>query len=103
MYDKQVQEICDNNPNMYIPWWLMASYLYYICNRNILSDVMFDKMSKEMLSKWDIIEHRHKHLITTEMLEAGSGYNLKDEQYPLMCKHSAWKIATEGISAKYIS
>lgn len=59
--------------------YLMASYLYYVENRSILSDTEFDQLCKELLDAWDQIDHRHKHLTTKEDLEAGTGYAI---QYP---------------------
>lgn len=75
-----------DNINMYVPWFLMSSYLYYEWDCAVLPDNMFDVMCVEMLKNWDDIEHMHKHLITKEHLKAGSGYDII---YPLMVKLSA--------------
>lgn len=64
--------IVGSNPNMAIPWYLMASYAYYELDRPILSDAAFDKLGKAMLKMWDSLEHKHKHLITEDDLKAGS-------------------------------
>ena len=58
--------------NMLIPWYLMCSYAYYELDAPLVSDAMYDQMGKELLHNWSEIEHYHKHLITTNMLEAGS-------------------------------
>lgn len=38
------------------------------------------------------IEHHHKHLVTKEGLKAGSGYYLKDTDYPLIVKVTTEKM-----------
>jgi hypothetical protein len=57
---------------MLVPWYLMASYAYYVLDDPILSDAMYDGMSKQLLAQFDNISHYHKHLLSKDMLEAGS-------------------------------
>jgi len=71
LYDQQCMDAIEN-PNMMIPWYLMASYAYYEEDNPILSDGLFDGLAKRMLECWDDIDHWHKDLITTEDLEAGT-------------------------------
>lgn len=72
----------ETSPNAVVPWFLIASYLYYIHDLSILSDGLYDAMAKEMQRDWDQIEHVHKHLITKGDLDAGSLYRLKASDYP---------------------
>ena len=72
LFDKQCLELVDDNKNMLVPWYLMASYAYYEEDNPILEDATFDRMSKVFLQYYDEIEHMHKYLITKEMLEAGT-------------------------------
>jgi hypothetical protein len=72
IYDNYAQKIIDANPNMLVPWYLMASYAYYVSDDPILSDGCYDNMSKQLLEKFDSITHYHKHLLSKDMLEAGS-------------------------------
>lgn len=72
----------ENNPNALIPWFLMTSWLYYHRDISIISDTLYDWMCKELLVRWDTLEHRHKHLIDKGMLEAGTGFNLREDDYP---------------------
>ena len=63
--------------------FLIASYLYYIAYEETpMTDYEFDMLCKDMLKKWDTVHHRYKHLITEEMLECGTGHNLREEDYP---------------------
>lgn len=72
MLDSQAQEIFDDNINMMVPWYLMASYAYYVQDDAIFSDGFFDSIGKVMLERWDEIEHFHKEHITKGDLEAGT-------------------------------
>jgi hypothetical protein len=93
--DAKGRKLIEFNPNLIFPWFLMASYLYYHKNLSLFSDEYYDELSKELLSSWDQVEHRHKHLILKGHLIAGSLYTLKEEDYPEMCKAGALFIARE--------
>jgi NAD-dependent DNA ligase len=71
LYDQQCMDAIEN-PNMMVPWYLMAAYSYYEQDDPILSDGLFDALAKRMLECWNDIDHWHKDLITTEDLEAGT-------------------------------
>ena len=62
---------------MLVPYYLMHSYLYYVMNEPIISDIEYDELCKELKDKWDSIEHYHKHLIDKQSLGAGTGYQLE--------------------------
>ena len=52
--------------------YLMCSYAYYKLDTNLISDHEFDQLGKDILANYDNIEHMHKHLVTKEMLNAGT-------------------------------
>ena len=60
-----------------VPYYLMSSYLYYQCDKQVLNDDEYDTLAKRLLDEWDSIEHMHKHLITKDDLTAGTGYAIK--------------------------
>lgn len=62
---------------MLVPYYLMHSYLYYVMNEPIISDIEYDELCKELKDKWDSVEHYHKHLIDKQSLGAGTGYQLQ--------------------------
>ena len=72
LLDKECLDIIDGNPNMMVPWYLMAAYAYYIDDEPILSDSIFDRLSKKMLKEWENVEHMHKEFITEDDLKAGT-------------------------------
>ena len=66
--------------NRLVPFYLMSSYLYYKEDRRVLTDEDFDRLAKRLLDNWDSVEHMHKHLISKEDLQAGTGYAIKYTQ-----------------------
>lgn len=88
--DAYVKAIVKANPNMLVPHYLMACFLYYVMDAPILSDKLFDDMSRELLAKWDSITHWHKDLISLDDLKAGTGYAI---QYPQRVRDAAIALA----------
>ena len=66
LHDALCIHTIQDSPNTSIPWFLMASYAYYIEDRPILSDGLYDQMATIMLANWDSLEHHHKRLITPD-------------------------------------
>ena len=54
----------------------MYSYLYYKENESLVDDTEYDQICKDMLTEWNSIEHFHKHLISKDALDAGTGYDI---------------------------
>lgn len=70
--DQHAAELFAKNQNMMVPYYLMASYAYYKEDDPIFSDDYYDLLAKKILKNWDDIEHYHKHLLSKDILEAGS-------------------------------
>mgnify|MGYP000474666827 CR=1 FL=1 len=87
-YDKIARDLACRNPNMMVPWWLMASHAYYDLDDPFLSDECFDWLTKRLDELWDKTEHCHKHLLDRAALAAGTGYQLAGKM-PLRIKHAA--------------
>ena len=49
IFDKQGLDHVDDNLNLTVPWYLMAAYAYYVEDRPIVSDSIFDRLAKKML------------------------------------------------------
>lgn len=97
-HDRLMWKLVKANPNMAIPWYIMASYAYYERDQPILTDGAFDRLSKYLLKEWDAVDHRHKHLITTDMLAAGSFFP-PDKGYPLIVE-GATEVLIRQLSRK---
>jgi hypothetical protein len=78
-----------DNPNLSVPWYLMASYAYYELDEPFLPDADFDALASFMLEDWENIQHRHKHLITEDDLRAGT---LLRRDFPEIVKGAALDI-----------
>lgn len=70
--DKPCMDHVDDNINLSVPWYLMASYAYYVEDDPILSDAVFDRLAKRMQENWDNIEHQHKEHISEDDLRGGT-------------------------------
>jgi len=68
------------NPNMLVPYYLMLSYCYYKENESLIDDTEYDDICKQLIEKWDTLEHWHKPLLDLESLKAGTGYDIKYPQ-----------------------
>ena len=79
--DRKAMTACKKNPNMIVPFYLMAAYAYYELDQPIMTDATFDELSKQGLKHWDTIEHQHKHLLNKDMLAAGT-FILGDNKWP---------------------
>jgi len=77
--------------NRLVPFYLMSSYLYYKEDRQVLTDEDFDRLAKRLLDNWDSVEHMHKHLISKEDLQAGTGYAIQYTQRIINAAKS-WEI-----------
>lgn len=72
IHDARAQAAIAGNINMLVPWYLMASYMYYIRDYSLLSDGYFDQLCEQLRAAWDRVEHFHKHLVNIEDLSAGT-------------------------------
>ena len=70
--EKACLDACDDNINMMVPWYIMAAYAYYVEDKPILEDSTFDRLANRIQDHWDEIKHEHKHLLTKDMLTAGT-------------------------------
>lgn len=77
--------------NRLVPFYLMSSYLYYKEDRQVLTDEDFDRLAKRLLDNWDSVDHMHKHLISKEDLQAGTGYAIQYTQRIINAAKS-WEI-----------
>lgn len=71
-----MEVLTDISIHRLVPIYLMSSYLYYECDKNVLDDVEFDYLCKRLLDNWNDVRHIHKNLIDKDNLKAGSGYGI---------------------------
>jgi hypothetical protein len=80
------------NPRAAINIYLMTSYLYYNRYVSAISDNNFDSICKYLYDHFDSVEHQHKHLLSKCDLKAGTGFAIKEEDYPMMVKQAAFLL-----------
>lgn len=88
--DDKALKALKRSDNMLVPWYLMASYAYYVLDTPILSDALFDTICRALDDLWDEIEHRDKHWIDRHDLAAGTRLSTA---YPSMAKGAACQLA----------
>ncbi len=88
--DKKAMRAIGRSRNMMVPWYLMASYAYYVLDTPILSDATFDELCAMLDAEWDMIEHRDKAWIARDDLAAGTRLSTL---YPSMAKGAASSLA----------
>ncbi|MFN4278314.1 MAG: DNA ligase LigA-related protein [Ferrovibrio sp.] len=91
-HDAALEDALAKSINLAVPWYLMASYGYYIKDVSILSDAAYDRLCVLLRDRWDEITHHHKDRIDRASLNAGSGFGLREEQYPLIARDAAHSL-----------
>lgn len=93
--DEYVKAVCASNPNLLIAHYLIHSYLYYERDTNIITDLHFADICKEIVRRWETLEHPHKWMVRVDVLRSGaySGFYLKN--YPSIVQSSAVQLAQQ--------
>lgn len=84
--ERVCMEAIGRSRNMLIPWYLIASYAYYVLDRPVLSDATYDAICVMLDEEWDDLEHMHKWWIDRDDLSAGTRLSTR---YPSMAMASA--------------
>jgi hypothetical protein len=95
--DREVELLITSNPNMLVPWYLMAGYHYYELDESFISDDLFDRICKRLVDEWDTIEHRHKFIIDKNQLAAGTAYYIDWKTVPEIIKGAATAVLKHGV------
>jgi hypothetical protein len=90
-----------NSRNCLVPWYLMASYLYYVRDVSLLSDGYYDRICHELNDNFKQIKHWHKHLVDQKQLDAGTGFRLRFDQFPSRIISAANTLAHEVLGVPY--
>lgn len=80
--DDFLRDYITRNINQSVPWFLVTSFLYYRENVSVISDEAFDWLCKQMVERWDEINHEHKQFVSLDDLRAGTGYALDWARLP---------------------
>ena len=84
------EKLLGGNPDACISWALMASFLYYKEDKNLMTDEQFDQLMRRIFKDWKKIKHPHKKLFAENKKTNNiSGFNL---EYPLIVKGAAFQL-----------
>jgi hypothetical protein len=81
-HEGQCRAVVNTNPNMLVPWYLMASHAYHWLGRMIISDALYDEICQRLDAQWDAITHWHKIYIDRSALACCSGNYLTEDRMP---------------------
>jgi hypothetical protein len=70
------------DPNMLVPWYLMASHAFHWMDRSIISNALYDEICRRLLAEWDAITHPHKSHVDRSALACCSGNYLTEDRMP---------------------
>lgn len=87
--DTYVRGLIEANPNMLVPHYLMASYLYYELDLTVISDELYNEICVRLQT--EKVSHMHSHLVDPEALIAGTAYHLTGN-YPEATKGGAHSL-----------
>ena len=71
-FEVKANKLIERDINMIVPWYLLASYAYYVENDPIFTDSFYDILSRKFKKEWKNINHFHKDLISLDDLSAGT-------------------------------
>ena len=92
LHDGECLYVVGGNRNMLVPWYLIASWAYYVCDSPLISDGLFDRLCRELEAEFDQVEHQHKPLVDRGWLPAGT-CGLAREAYPVTVRGAAAHLA----------
>lgn len=86
-----------SNVNMMVTAYLTSCFIYYHHpdKRAICSDSVFDRISIELLKRYDELPIETRVLISHEDLQAGTGFSIREDQYPLPVKSIALSMSNK--------
>lgn len=91
-YDAQLTADMQRTTSAVVGWLLMASWVYYVDDGNLLSDGMYDKAMRWLQRHYPAVRHRYKHLIRHDPGGTGSMFDLPATHYP----HGIVKLALQA-------
>lgn len=95
-FDDHAAEIFNKNINMMVPYYIMASYAYYVEDDPIFSDGFYDNLAKTILERWNDLSHWHKHYLDQDALAAGSYLG----DYPTIAQYALQNLRDSVKSSK---
>lgn len=87
MLDGICRAALTSGPGALVSWYLMASWGYYHRDLSLISDGLFDELCVQLIASWDKVQyHPHAKVLDIEALRAGTGYQIKEADYPMIVR-----------------
>lgn len=62
--DDEMRKYISKCRNVSIAWILLSSYAYYILDKPILTNAVYDKLMSDVKDNFSNLQHHHKYLIS---------------------------------------
>ncbi len=100
--DSYCRERISANPNMLVPWWIMAAWVYdqHRGGEVLISDALFDEIAERLDREWETITHWHKPLLDRRLLKSALAIR---GQWPLRAVHCAQIRLQHGPPASFLA
>jgi NAD-dependent DNA ligase len=73
--------------------YLVSSYLYYLLDQSFMTDWEYDQLCLKLLTNYEKLPSTYKHLFSVEDLRAGTGHQIREEDYPPEIRAKALSLA----------
>ncbi|CAA2141359.1 hypothetical protein [Hyphomicrobium sp. ghe19] len=97
--DEKVRREIASNPEVLVPWFLIASYVRQVHSLWLVSAALYDELAAALTVQWDIVEHRYKNLISLEDLRE-RGLRLTAREYPGVIRSAAQMLVKLHLGIK---
>ena len=77
-----MEELYKGNFDLACRDYLKHSYLYYITDQPEVSDSYYDYLCRYLYINYSLLPEQYKVLIGEDSLRAGTGFTIKEEDYP---------------------
>lgn len=86
--EQEAEQAIAKSPSLLVPWYLIASYAYYIKDSPVISDTLYDRICATLFDELDQfnVDHMHMDLCDAHALKAGTAYHLSESDYPSRVK-----------------
>ena len=93
-HDAECVEAIQRHVNLTIPWILMAAFLYYHRDVNILSDETYDAICAAAKVNREGINHPHKAVLPASWWGSSTGSlcDLRERDYPIRTRSAALSL-----------
>lgn len=99
LLDGQALAALARGPDAAVPWVLMASFLYYHRDTTILSDGVYDQLTRAVVDNYAVLTHQHRVYLSRLAYGANTSlFDIPEKEYPAICRSAAMRLAGLEVS-----